>query len=135
MLKILKQEGITILVSTAYMDEADLCERIALIQEGRILSIDTPANIVAGYPDHLFAVKADRTHQLLNDIRQYPDTLSCFSFGEFLHLAFRSKANNQPEKIEQWLNQKGHLNLEIKKITANIEDRFIQLMHPTNPIS
>jgi ABC-2 type transport system ATP-binding protein len=133
MLKRLKQEGITILVSTAYMDEADLCERIALIQEGKILSIDTPANIVKAYPNNLYAVKADQVHQLLNDIRQYPDTLSCYSFGEYLHLTFTPKANNQPENIEQWLKQKGHLNTEIKKIPATIEDRFIQLMHPTTP--
>src|SRR5690606_25941223 len=50
MLKKLKQQGITILVSTSYMDEAVLCERIALIQNGRIMSVDTPQNIIDSYP-------------------------------------------------------------------------------------
>src|SRR6201994_2778139 len=74
MLRRLKQEGITILVSTPYMDEANLCDRIALIQKGTILSIDTPAAIVNAFPLELFAVRASKTHQLLKDVRAYPGT-------------------------------------------------------------
>lgn len=131
MLKRLKNQGITILVSTAYMDEADQCERIALIQEGKILSVDAPANIVKAYPRDLYGLKADRIHQLLKDIRQYPDALSCYSFGEYLHLSFKDKEPDHPARLEKWLAEKGHRNLEIRKITATIEDSFIQLMHPT----
>src|SRR6202012_1924430 len=79
MLKRLKAEGITILVSTPYMDEARLCDRIALIQKGNILSIDTPAAIVKAFPLELFAVRASKTHQLLKDVRAYPGTDTSFA--------------------------------------------------------
>src|SRR5213079_3679686 len=69
MLKRLKQQGITILVSTPYMDEATLCDRIALIQSGSILSIDTPENIVKAYPGELYAVKAKDMYKLAHDLR------------------------------------------------------------------
>ena len=84
MLKRLKEQGITILVSTPYMDEATLCERIALIQDGKILSIDTPAQVVAQFPKNLYAIKSERMSQLLRDIRQLDYIDSCNSFGECL---------------------------------------------------
>jgi drug efflux transport system ATP-binding protein len=128
MLKRLKQQGITILVSTPYMDEANLCERIALMQTAQILSIDTPANIVKAYPGSLYAVKANPLHQLLTDIRTYPETLSCNAFGDSLHVSFRNDAQDGPAKLEQFLAGKGHQQVEIKKIDATIEDSFIQLL-------
>jgi ABC-2 type transport system ATP-binding protein len=132
MLKRLKDQGITILVSTAYMDEANLCERIALIQQGKILSVDSPANIVKAYPTELYGVKADHIHQLLNDIRQYPDALSCYSFGEYLHITLNNASEDQPGRLEKWLAEKGHQGMEIRKIQATIEDSFIQLMNPSS---
>src|SRR5688572_19013002 len=84
MLKRLKQEGITILVSTPYMDEATLCDRIALIQTGKILSIDTPGNIISSYPGKLYKIKSDNMFGLLKDLNNYPNTLSCYTFGEYL---------------------------------------------------
>jgi ABC-2 type transport system ATP-binding protein len=69
MLKRLKQQGITILVSTPYMDEATLCERIALIQNGKIMSIDTPDNIIRQFLENLYAIKAKNMSKLLNDLR------------------------------------------------------------------
>ena len=68
MLKRLKKEGITILVSTPYMDEANLCERIALIQKGKILSIDTPKKIMEKYPDELYAIKSNQMSGLLKEL-------------------------------------------------------------------
>jgi ABC-type multidrug transport system ATPase subunit len=133
MLKRLKRQGITILVSTAYMDEANLCERIALIQEGKILSVDTPDHIVNAYPRALYAVKATQMHQLLKDIREYPGTLSCYSFGDYLHVSFKDIDEQEKTRLEKWLGEKGHKNLEIKKIPASIEDSFIQLMNPNSP--
>jgi ABC-2 type transport system ATP-binding protein len=69
MLKSLKASGVTILVSTTYMDEANLCDRVALMQEGRILSIDTPSGLVAGYGRGLYAVRSANKHRLIDDIR------------------------------------------------------------------
>ncbi|HMH22402.1 MAG TPA: ABC transporter ATP-binding protein [Puia sp.] len=136
MLQRLKAQGITILVSTPYMDEADLCQRIALIQDGKILSIDTPQNIVKAYPGDLYAVKSGSLHKILLDIRQYPGTLSCFAFGEYLHVAFKPAspsaagppASSEPAGLKKYLEDKGHKEVEIKKITPGIEDNFIRMM-------
>jgi ABC-2 type transport system ATP-binding protein len=135
MLKRLKQEGITILVSTPYMDEANLCDRIALIQKGTILSIDTPANIVKAFPKQLFAVRASKTHQLLHDVRDYPATDSCFAFGDSLHVTFKDGAaqtdNPYPgasEGLIPYLQSKGETDATIEKIAPGIEDCFINLL-------
>jgi ABC-2 type transport system ATP-binding protein len=128
MLKRLKEQGITILVSTPYMDEANLCERIALIQNGKILSIDTPQQIIQAYPGKLFAIRSESMHKLLTDTRGYPDTLSSYAFGQYLHLSFKTGSANEPGELEKWLAGKGHAGLEIKEIPATIEDSFIQLM-------
>jgi ABC-2 type transport system ATP-binding protein len=136
MLKRLKEQEITILVSTPYMDEANLCERIALIQNGNILSIDTPQQIMAAYPGKLWGVRAGSVHKLLTDTRQYPGTLSCYAFGQYLHVSFKTGADKpgaEPAALQDYLIQKGHSDLEIKEISATIEDSFIQLMGKENP--
>ncbi len=125
MLKRLKQEGITILVSTPYMDEANLCDRIALIQKGTILSIDTPAGIVKAFPKQLFAVRASNTHQLLKDLRAYPGTDTCFAFGDSLHVTFKDQAD---QDLLPWLKSKGETDATIEKIAPGIEDCFINLL-------
>src|SRR5690349_7427305 len=79
MLRRLKQQGITILVSTPYMDEATLSDRIALIQTGKILTIDTPEKIVESYQGNLYAVKSENIYKLLKDLRAYEYTQSCFA--------------------------------------------------------
>ena len=128
MLKRLKQQGITILVSTPYMDEASLCGRIALIQLGRILSIDTPENIVKAYPENLYAIKSDNIYKLLNDLRSNNDVLNCYAFGEYLHLSFKKEDDTQKQDLLNYLQQKGHKNIELKKITPTIEDCVIRLL-------
>src|SRR6516162_9188575 len=90
MLKRLIAQGITIIVSTPYMDEANLCDRIALIQKGEILSIDTPEKIIHSFPKKLFAMKSTNSYQLLNDVRAFPETDSCFAFGDSLHVTFKN---------------------------------------------
>ncbi len=113
MLRRLKKEQITILVSTPYMDEAVLCDRIALIQHGNILSVDTPEKIIAGYPKKIYAVKADNNYRLLEKLRKDPAVESAYIFGEHLHVTF----NNQPGDIPG-----------IRPIDPGIEDCFIELM-------
>ena len=81
MLTKLRAQGITILASTPYMDEATLCDRIALIQNGEFMRVDTPRNIVAGFPDTLWSVRTGRMHRLLKDLRDLPFVKSSFSFG------------------------------------------------------
>lgn len=129
MLKRLKEQGITILVSTPYMDEATLCERIALIQNGKIMSIDTPANIIGQYPDQLYAIKAENMSKLLHDIRKTDLVQTCNAFGEYHHISFRQNSRETHEKLTQYLNQLGNSQLEMKSTVPTIEDCFIKLMH------
>lgn len=125
MLKRLKTQGISILVSTPYMDEANLCDRIALIQTGKILEIDTPQNIVNRFEKKLFAVKSKSMFNLLNDLRAYSKTESCFAFGQYHHLVL-TEEHLDLNVLKSYL--KNHTELEIEEIKPGIEDRFMQLM-------
>lgn len=128
MLKHLKSQGISILVSTPYMDEANLCERIALIQSGRILSIDTPQGIRNSYPSPLYAVKSDNMIKLIRDLRNCPEVSSCNSFGEYHHITWKENQRLDYPILENYLKKQGHLNLNLKEIEPTIEDCFIRLM-------
>ena len=90
MLGRLKAENITILVSTPYMDEASRCDRVALIQEGKILSVDTPAGIVSSYENPLLAVKAANMYRLLFDVQEFSGTIRAYRSGEYIHAAMSS---------------------------------------------
>ena len=125
MLAKLKAQGITILVSTPYMDEASLCDRIALMQAGKILSTSTPEQIIANYPTTLYAVKAADLYALLQHLREHPNIDSCYPFGEYLHLTLKEATD--PYQFEQQLKTT-FPHLEWKMITPTIEDSFIRLM-------
>ena len=127
MLKNLKKQGITILVSTPYMDEAAMCDRVALIQSGKIMSIDTPENIIKEFKKPMWSVSAAAMYQLLNDLKNYPNTESCNSFGEVHHLVLKNDDINEA-KILNYLQGLGHKDIRIKPTQPNIEDRFMQLM-------
>lgn len=126
MLGNLKEAGITILVSTPYMDEAERCERVALLQTGKILALDTPANVVNDYNKPLWAVRSDNYYQLLLDLRQAPFTERAEVFGEFLHLTTR--AGTARETIVAFARQTGHGNVVVEPAQATIEDVFLALM-------
>lgn len=127
MLLRLKEQGITILVSTPYMDEASLCSRIALIHEGRFLTVDTPENIVSGYPDKIFAVRANDMHHLLYDLRASSLVKSACSFGENYHVTL---AKDNAGLLHDELSHAGHTGLEIETIVPTIEDCFMMLSKP-----
>lgn len=126
-LKRLKQQGITILVSTPYMDEASLCERIALIQQGNIMGIDTPAGIVNAFPKPLFAVRSEDFYSLIMDLRKWEEAISAFSFGEYIHLTMRSE-NATAGQIEAYLTSRNHRLVIVNPIKASVEDSFMYLM-------
>src|SRR5690606_37291081 len=121
MLKRLKAQQITILVSTPYMDEASLCDRIALLLQGRILKIDTPQNIVSQYPHELWSVSSDEMSKLLTDLRNIPAIRSGYSFGESHHITFKNKEWSM-DALRAELEKLGHSSVVIKKIEASIED-------------
>jgi len=127
MLKSLQKKGITILVSTPYMDEAVLCNRIALMQNGKFMTVDTPENILLAYKNSIFSVKTDNRKKLIKDLRAYENTHSVNIFGQVIHYTDKSK-NPNTEYLKNYLKQKKHLNIEIKLIKPNIEDCFIELM-------
>lgn len=131
MLKRLKEQGITILVSTPYMDEATLCERIALIQDGKIMSIDTPDGIIGQFPENVYAIKSRDMSRLLGDLRSSDLISSCNGFGEYHHITFSAKINNN-ESVLNHFKDKGHTDLELKLIRPTIEDCFIRLMSNNN---
>ena len=128
MLRRLKEQGITIIVSTPYMDEAALCDRIALIQNGRILSVDTPNNVVKAYPETLYAIKANEMYRLLKSLESYPERLSSYAFGEYAHAIFRNEHLDEMH-LERFLAGEGLSGVEIKRIPATIEDSFIRLLN------
>lgn len=123
----LKAKGITILVSTPYMDEAIMCNRVALIQKGKILSCNTPSAIESSFEKTLYSVRSEKLYALLNDLRGYPESQSVFTFGRELHYTDKNDVANS-EELMNFLRQKGHNEVEFKRISAGIEDVFMQLM-------
>ena len=126
MLKRLKQKGITILVSTPYMDEASLCDRIALIQKGKILKIDSPDAIVKAYERTIYEVATNQMHQLILDLKEFPSQYSVYAFGEFMHYIDKNDTF-ETETLRAYLHEKGHQNISIQKATPTIEDVFMDL--------
>ncbi|WP_369752176.1 ABC transporter ATP-binding protein [Flavobacterium sp. WC2409] len=126
MLKRLQQKGITILVSTPYMDEAALCDRIALIQKGSILKIDSPQNIIDNYEKTIYDVQAKNTYQLIEDLKNYSTQYSVFAFGEYIHYIDKNE-NFDPLELDSYLKQNNHQEIVIKKSRTTIEDVFMDL--------
>jgi ABC-2 type transport system ATP-binding protein len=127
MLHRLKLQGITILVSTAYMDEASLCDRVALIQKGEILSINTPGGIIDEFEKPLWAIKADEMYKLMNSIKDDKEVESCYPFGQYHHVVFKTQENSK-QKLENIAKAGHYTNVEIEVIKPNIEDCFMALM-------
>jgi ABC-2 type transport system ATP-binding protein len=126
MLDRIKSLNISILVSTAYMDEAGRCDRIALIQHGKILSLDTPDGLLRSYKKPLLAVRTSSMYQLIQDLREYEGTDTAFPFGEYLHLT--TKGRIAEGAVTDFLQKKGHEKIEVKRAEVTVEDCFMALM-------
>ncbi len=126
MLKRLNDKDITVLVSTPYMDEAALCDRIALIQDGEILTVDTPGHITGKHEDPLYNVSAKNTYKLIGDLKEFPGNKSVYAFGEFIHYTHSDKDFSE-DRLRQYLEGKGHEDINIAKTEAGIEDVFMAL--------
>lgn len=129
MLRRLKSQGISILVSTPYMDEAALCDRVMLMQEGRLLSIDTPAGIVAAFGKELVAVKSSDMLRLLRVLHELPAVENAYAFGEYHHVVI--KPGNTATQLQQQLDARG-MEVELLSARPTIEDCFIALMDKKN---
>ncbi len=127
LLRDLQQQKITIVVSTPYMDEASLCDRVALLQEGQLLDIDTPRGITSKFKSPLWAIKADDLYGLMLELRKMPETTSCYPFGQVLHVVFKG-GEADLGLVKERLTTHGHSDVVISRINASIEDSFIDLM-------
>ena len=125
-LKRLQQKGITILVSTPYMDEAALCDRIALIQKGKILKIDSPENIIKKYDKVIYDIRTKNRHQLILDLKNYPSQYSVYAFGEFIHYIDKNTDFNSKD-LAAYLEKNKHSEIEISVSKPTIEDVFMDL--------
>jgi ABC-2 type transport system ATP-binding protein len=126
MLAKLRQHNITIIVSTPYMDEAMRCDRVALIQGGKILSVETPQQVKAGFSRKLFMVKASEKFRLITALRRYPETITAYAFGDSVHITL--SGDRVDESLFTFLREEGLNNVTVEETQAGIEDRFLELM-------
>jgi ABC-2 type transport system ATP-binding protein len=126
MLKNLQQKNITIIVSTPYMDEAGLCDRVALIQKGHILKINTPDNIISEFQEALWAVRSQNLYKLKTDLLNYRKCKSAHLFGQYIHYTEKDKSDTA--QLIDYLKQNGHADVEIRQVSPGIEDCFMELM-------
>jgi ABC-type multidrug transport system, ATPase component len=120
----IKAQGITILVSTPYMDEASRCDRISLMRGGELLQTDTPQNIQAAFPYQLWAVRGENMYGLLRDIRTYEDTYSCYAFGDTHHLILKNETDTSD--LLAFLEKRGYASVDINPMKPTIEDCFME---------
>jgi ABC-2 type transport system ATP-binding protein len=126
MLAKLRQHNITIIVSTPYMDEAMKCDRVALIQNGSILTVAPPQEIREGFSRKLFMIKASEKYNLIIALRKYPGTVTAYPFGDSVHVTFSD--DRIDESLFRFLSEAGLSNVTAVETEASIEDRFLELM-------
>lgn len=127
-LKTIQQQDVTVIVSTPYMDEATRCDRIALIQEGSIIKIDTPYQVIQDFKGHLYTFTTENIFDLLKTMANCPLKCHYYPFGEQLHVIFYDDEDKTISEFDQFLLEKGQVHGEIMRITPTIEDCFIELM-------
>ena len=128
LLKNMQKNNITILVSTPYMDEASLCDRVALMQNGNLLAVNTPAQIVETYRGKLYEVKTDRMSDLVEVLRHTDGAEMVYRFGEFVHVTDTTGAIDFEKRLKQSLQEAKHGNILIREISPVVEDNFLALM-------
>lgn len=124
--KLKKNFKLSIVVSTPYMDEALQCDRIALIQDGQFLTIDTPENIIRTYTQTLWSLRSDKMHKLLTDLRGIDGVKTAFAFGENHHATIDTSVLTV-DSLRNRLVSLGHQNIVIEVVEPTIEDCFMNL--------
>ena len=125
MLATLRERGITILVSTSYMDEAERCEQIALINKGRILDVDTPGKLADTLGRNIYNASSANMYRLLEALRTLRGVSNCYTFGATLHIEAGEGFN--PDNAVHELYSMGITDASIYPAKGNIEDLFIKL--------
>ena len=124
--KLKKDFKLSIVVSTPYMDEAMQCDRIALIQNGQFLTIDTPENIIRAYTQNLWSIRSDKMHRLLTDLRGINGVKTAFAFGENHHATIDTSVLTIDSLRDRLINL-GHRDVVIESVEPTIEDCFMNL--------
>jgi ABC-2 type transport system ATP-binding protein len=125
----LREDGMTIIVSTPYMDEAGKCDEIALMHRGKLLMIDQPQNMIKNYEGSLYAISGQNLYQLTGDLRRHPQGAGAYLFGQTIH--FSTGKDLTDKMITEYLEKEGNKNIVINKITPSIEDCFIAAIAKT----
>ena len=128
MLSRIRASGVTVFVSTPYMDEAARCDRLALIREGSVIGMGSPEEITAGFPFRLLAVKGSRMYPVLKILRGMEGVISCFSFGDSHHLTYDPEMTGR-ERILETLSDAGFDDCTAMEISPGVEDCFMWLSH------
>ena len=127
LLRELQKHNITIIVSTPYMDEASLCDRVALMQEGKIMEIDSPEGITKSFKKPLWSVRSANMFKLMQDLRALEIVDTCYPFGQYHHVVFKKDLSKE-EEVQDAIAGVSADELHVKKIPATIEDCFMELM-------
>jgi len=128
----LQRAGLTAVVSTPYMDEADRCDRVALIQHGRLLAVDAPAAIARSFDRPLLAARSERRHDLLRALREYPHTATAYPFGESIHVTDRRgdiAVAAQQAELRAYFASSGFADATVEPIAPTVEDVFMARMN------
>ena len=124
----LKASGMTIVVSTAYMDEADRCDRVAMMKSGRFLTVDSPADIISKFDRRLFAARSEEMFRLLQDLKSIADVERCYTFGDTHHFILKRDSHAGAEDLaEQLRSACGHRSVEVNEVPASLEDCYMNL--------
>ena len=127
-LKSIRKHGITVVVSTPYMDEATRCDRIAMIQEGKIIGINTPATFIENFNGKLYTFKSEDIFSLLNAMESCPLDCNYYPYGEHCHIAFYDDIATALPQFEKFLSDNKLQHDEIRAIAPSVEDCFIEIV-------
>ena len=128
MLKNVQKTGITIVVSTPYMDEASMCDRVALMQKGEMLNLDTPKNVVASFPKKLYGIHTTQQYKIIEALKKLDIAESVFPFGQYIHVTLTNDTKYSINDINNYILDKDFKDVEIKEIAPTIEDVFMHNM-------
>ena len=131
-LKSIRQHNITVMVSTPYMDEATRCDRIAMIQDGRIIGVNPPQTIIENFKGKLYTFKSDDIFSLLNVMEKCPLKCNYYPYGEHCHIAFYEDMETAMPQFEQFLSEQNQQHGEITAIQPSVEDCFIEIVTHAN---
>jgi ABC-2 type transport system ATP-binding protein len=121
--------GITIVMATPYLDEAERCSRVALLHEGRLVALDDPTRLRAALPGAVVEVIAQPQWDAVERLRRLPRVQDVQAFGERIHVRLQGEATpDSPERIAEDLRRAG-LSVEgVRRVSASLEDVFIDRM-------